>query len=219
MDTARTPVNKRQGATDTRHPTPKARVLVNERRGAMDTAHATHRARIAVNERQRAADTAHTTHKVRTLVNERQGATNTACTCTSRVAKVQGTMYHNPRVGHKGATQSTRRASSRGGTPRPLVRARRGCTGDRGKHHPEPLKQPVSRYTVQEGVACKQQDPATQATGVRRSYGRLARAIPPVVREILKRLKLHGQNHTKCTQSGPCKKIIFHRLCFFKIEY
>ena len=36
---------------------------------------------------------------------------------------------------------------------------------------------------------------------------------------ILRRLKLHGQNHTKCTQIGPCKKIVFHRLCFFKTEY
>ena len=32
-------------------------------------------------------------------------------------------------------------------------------------------------------------------------------------------LKLHGQNHTKCTQFGPCKKIVFHRLCFSKTEY
>ena len=35
----------------------------------------------------------------------------------------------------------------------------------------------------------------------------------------LRRLKLHGQNHTKCTQFGPCKKIVFHRLCFLKTEY
>ena len=34
-----------------------------------------------------------------------------------------------------------------------------------------------------------------------------------------RRLKLHGQNHTKCTQIGPCKKMVFHRLCFFKTEY
>ena len=37
--------------------------------------------------------------------------------------------------------------------------------------------------------------------------------------EVLRRLKLHGQNHTKCTQFGPCKKIVFHRLCFLKTEY
>ena len=35
----------------------------------------------------------------------------------------------------------------------------------------------------------------------------------------LRRLKLHGQNHTKCTQFGPCKKIVFHSLCFLKTEY
>ena len=36
---------------------------------------------------------------------------------------------------------------------------------------------------------------------------------------LLRRLKLHGQNHTKCTQFGPCKKKIFHRLSFLKTEY
>ena len=36
---------------------------------------------------------------------------------------------------------------------------------------------------------------------------------------LLRRLKLHGQNHTKCTQFGPCKKIVFHRLSFLKTEY
>ena len=35
----------------------------------------------------------------------------------------------------------------------------------------------------------------------------------------LRRLKLHGQNHTKCTQFGTCRKIVFHRLCFLKTEY
>ena len=35
----------------------------------------------------------------------------------------------------------------------------------------------------------------------------------------LRRLKLHGKNHTKCTKFGPCKKIVFHRLCFLKTEY
>ena len=35
----------------------------------------------------------------------------------------------------------------------------------------------------------------------------------------LRQLKLHGQNHTKCTQFGPCKKIVFHRLSFSKTEY
>ena len=35
----------------------------------------------------------------------------------------------------------------------------------------------------------------------------------------LRQLKLHGQNHTKCTPFGPCKKIVFHRLFFLKTEY
>ena len=36
---------------------------------------------------------------------------------------------------------------------------------------------------------------------------------------LLRRLKLHGQNHTKCTQFGPCKTIVFDRLIFLKTEY
>ena len=36
---------------------------------------------------------------------------------------------------------------------------------------------------------------------------------------LLRRLKLHGQNHIKCTQFGPCKKNVFYRLCFLKTEY
>ena len=35
----------------------------------------------------------------------------------------------------------------------------------------------------------------------------------------LRRLNLHGQNHTNRTPFGPCKKIGFHRLCFLKTEY
>ena len=36
---------------------------------------------------------------------------------------------------------------------------------------------------------------------------------------FLRRLKLHGQNHTKCTQFGPSRKIVYHRLSFLKTEY
>ena len=44
---------------------------------------------------------------------------------------------------------------------------------------------------------------------------------PEVFQELyfIRRLKLHGQNHTKCIQFGRCKKIVFHRLCFLKTEY
>ena len=42
----------------------------------------------------------------------------------------------------------------------------------------------------------------------------------PIYQQLLFRLlKLHGQNHTKCTQFGPCKKKVFHRLRFLKTEY
>ena len=33
---------------------------------------------------------------------------------------------------------------------------------------------------------------------------------------MLRRLKLHGQNHTKCTQFGPCKKNSFSQAPFFE---
>ena len=38
-------------------------------------------------------------------------------------------------------------------------------------------------------------------------------------KEPLRRLKLHRQNHTKCTHFGPCKKNVFHRLCLLKTDY
>ena len=68
---------------------------------------------------------------------------DTAHTCTRRVA--EGHQRTNTLwVGRTGATQPTHRASSRGGTPRPLVRARPSCIGDHGKRHPEPWKQPLT---------------------------------------------------------------------------
>ena len=85
----------------------------------------------------------------RTPVNKRQGAVDTAHTCALRAAEGRESTSHNPRVGRTGATQPTQRPSSRGGTPRPLVRARAGGIGDHGKHHPEPLKQTVTGEPVQ----------------------------------------------------------------------
>ena len=54
-----------------------------------------------------------------------------------------------------------------------------------------------------------------------RLRGRPAPRPPPIAPPSprLRRLNLHGQNNTKCTQFGPCKKIVFHRLCFLKTEY
>ena len=47
---------------------------------------------------------------------------------------------------------------------------------------------------------------ASQATGI-------------VIWLRLRWLKLHGPNHTECTECAPCRKIVFHRLCFLKIKY
>ena len=74
-------------------------------------------------------------------------AQDIAHTCTRRAAEGQE-RANIPWVGHTGTTQPTHWASSRGGTPRPLVRARPGCIGDHGKHHPEPWKQPVTGEPV-----------------------------------------------------------------------
>ena len=38
-------------------------------------------------------------------------------------------------------------------------------------------------------------------------------------RHCLRRLKLHGHNHTKCTKSGPCRKIFFTRAFFLKQNF
>ena len=36
--------------------------------------------------------------------------------------------------------------------------------------------------------------------------------VPFDDKPVLRRIKLHGQNHTKCTQFGPCKK---NSMCSF----
>ena len=112
-------------------------------------------------------------------------AQDTAHTCTRRAAEGQE-RTNTPWVGRTGATQPTHRASSRGGTPRPLVPARPGCIGDHGKRQPEPLKQPLIGEQVHSpggGRLPSIEAPATQATRVGRSYRRLAGAIPLVVRD------------------------------------
>ena len=107
-----------------------------------------------------AKDTAQRTRQAQTPVNERQGAGDTAHTCASRAAEGGETTSHGPWVKRTGATQPPERASSRGGTPRPLVSARQGCIGDRSKRHPEPWKQPVTGRPVHnQGVACEAERP------------------------------------------------------------
>ena len=66
-------------------------------------------------------------------------AQDTAHTCTRRREGQERT--NTPWLGCTEATQPTHQASGRGGTPRPLVRARPGCIGAHGKRHPEPWKQ------------------------------------------------------------------------------
>ena len=112
-------------------------------------------------------------------------AQDTTHTCTRRAAEGQQ-RTNTPWAGRTRATQLTHRASSRGGTLRPLVRAWPGCIGDHGKRHPEPWKQPVTGEPgtqSRRGSPAKQRGPTTQATGVRCSYRRLAGAMPLVVRD------------------------------------
>ena len=71
-------------------------------------------------------------------------AQDTAQTCAPRATEGRATTNHTPWVRRTGATQPTHRASSRGGSPKPLVGARPSCIGDHGKRHPEPWKQPVT---------------------------------------------------------------------------
>ena len=75
-------------------------------------------------------------------------AQDTAHTCAPRATEGRVTTNHTPWVGRTGVTQPTQRASSRGGTRRPPVRARPSCMGDHGKCHPEPWKQPVTGEPV-----------------------------------------------------------------------
>ena len=81
-------------------------------------------------------------------VNELQGTIETAHACTPRAAEGQGATNHTPRVGRTGAMQPTRRASSRSGTPRPLVCVGPGCIRCVGKHHADSCKQLVTGELV-----------------------------------------------------------------------
>ena len=185
---ARTPVDKHQGAMETAHGTHKARTPVYERQGATDTTHTTHQARTRVNECQGAMDTAHTTHKKHTplnntapAVNERHKATDTPRTRAPRGAGVQSTKSHTLRVGHSGATQLTRRASGRGRTPRPLVQAPDGLHRGPWQTSRGVIETTGDRRTgtqPKRGSSAKQRDPATRATGVRRSYRRQPEQYP-----------------------------------------
>ena len=112
-----------------------------------------------------AQDTANQAHQARTPVNKGQGANGTAQTCTPRAAKGQVTTKHTPRVGRMGATQPTHRASSRGGTRRPLVRAWPGCIKDNGKRHSEPWKQPVTGEPVHSPGGCRGEAIVPQTRG------------------------------------------------------
>ena len=66
----------------------------------------------------------------------------------TREAQGQVTINRTPRVRGTGVIQPTQRASSRGGTQRPLARARPGCIEHHGKRQPEPWKQPVTGELV-----------------------------------------------------------------------
>ena len=84
--------------------------------------------------------TRNATQRASTWVTRSQVAQDTAHTCTRRAAGGRG-KTNTPWVGRTGATQPTHRASSRGSTPSPLVRARSGCIGDHGKRQPEPSRE------------------------------------------------------------------------------
>ena len=83
-----------------------------------------------------AKDNAHRTRQARAQVNKRQVAVDTAHTCASMGGRGTGNNKQHPSGGHRGADQPSHLASSRGGTPRPLVRARPGCIRDPGKRQP-----------------------------------------------------------------------------------
>ena len=93
--------------------------------------------------------TRNATQRTGTPVNRSQVAQDTAHTCATGATERRAATNHTTWVGRTGASQPTHRARSRGGTPRPLVRARPGCIGDHGKPHPEPWKQPPTGEPVE----------------------------------------------------------------------
>ena len=65
--------------------------------------------------------TRNATHWTGTSVNRSQVAQDTAQTCAPRATEGRASMKQTQWVARSGATQPTHQASSRGGTPRPLV--------------------------------------------------------------------------------------------------
>ena len=134
-------------------------------------------------------DTAHTAHRAHTTPSTHTG---------ERAPRRYGHRTHMLGQGNQGTGgdkrhptgsdtlgRPSRPTGPAAGAPGPLVPARPGCVGDHGKRHPEPWQQPMAGAGTQprRGSPAKQRDPATQATGLRRLYRRLAGAIAPVVRD------------------------------------
>ena len=159
----RKPVNTRQGAKDIEHTKYQAQTTVNKRQEAKDDARTKQQVHPTVHKRRTATDTTHTTQRARTTVNGCQGAMDNGCACATREAQGQVPTNHTPRDVRTWATQPTHRASSRSGTPSPLVRAWPSCIGDYGKYHPEPWKQPVTAEPVHSpGGSCLPSSAAPQ---------------------------------------------------------
>ena len=95
-------------------------------------------------------------------------AQDTARAHTLRAAEGQSATNHTRRVRRTGATQPTRQASGRSGTPRPLVGDPPRCTGDYGICHTKTWQQPVTvvlAHIPGEGGLPSSESPLLEAQG------------------------------------------------------
>ena len=181
---AGTPVNGGQVAKDTAHTAHPACAPVNRSQVAKDTADTTYEARAPQNKRQLATDTAHK-NKLGKHTGEQAPTGRGPCTHMATwggrgtgnnkphpMSRTDWGNQANPQGQLQGrypeATGPCPAGLHRG--PRQMSPAAMEATGDRGAATESTRVSPA-----------KQRGPTTQATGLRRSYRRLAGAIPPVV--------------------------------------
>ena len=142
------------------------------------TRNVTHQAGTSVNRSQEAQDTAHRTHRThhaRTPMHKRQGAVDTGHTVARRAAEGRETTNHKPhRMGraHWGDQaeptdqQQGRYPKAAGPSP---ARLHQGSWQTSPRATETTGDRPAGTHS-RRGLPARQRGPATQATGVRRSY-------------------------------------------------
>ena len=151
----------------------------------INTRRVLHTTRTAMNKHQVATNTVHRSHRRGTTVKQHQGPVHRMHVPTYGGRGTGPTRAH-PRGQKPLGKPADRRASSRTGTPKAALP--RPARLHRGPWQESPGAMETTRdrragTQCRRGAPVKQRGPAPRATGVRRTYRRLAGAIPPMVRD------------------------------------